>query len=361
LSGALRRWTAGTLATTVAALAAAALVGGCDWFDDPVAANLPPWTELTDCPSARNVQAGDDVTIEWTGDDPDGDVDHYEWSYGSDAGADTSGVTDEESITIEGVAEGDHLFEVAAVDDEDAVDPNPATCEFTAVSGGGELVPRVVLVEYLTNQFCPNCPNGEEALQNLIDQYGPDELTVIAYHYSPPPDAVATTETIARCDVYFSAHGIPPTAFPVAVFDGLRTVLGAPTVASAEEDYAFEIDLRRDVGSPITVDLTGSIEAGRGSVAVKVKVHSTLSGASNVVRIAVFEDDVPEHVPPYEFVVRNMLDDAPLTISAVGDSVVVERDIVVDPSWNVNNLGVIAFVQDDTTLEIIQSGRLLNE
>ena len=90
MPGALRRWTAGTLATTVAALAAAALVGGCDWFDDPVAANLPPRTALTDCPSGRDVQAGDDVTISWTGTDDDGEVVGYEWSYGSEAGADTS-------------------------------------------------------------------------------------------------------------------------------------------------------------------------------------------------------------------------------------------------------------------------------
>jgi thiol-disulfide isomerase/thioredoxin len=333
---------------TFAALLAA---GGCDWFDDPPEENLPPSTTMESCPSMRDVQVGDDVTFEWTGEDPDGSVALYEWAYDDTL----SGETAEESLTVEDVAEGEHLFEVRAVDDKGARDPSPATCEFTAISGGS-LVDRAVLVEFLTASWCVNCPEAEEALLNLLDQYGQENLSVIAYHY--PPGPLWTLETKDRVDLY---HGVGvPDVFPACVFDGLTWEIGALSVADAQARYEFRIDSRMPVGSPISLEVTGSI-AARGQVSVKVKLHDALAGGPNVVRIGVIENEIPLEDPPYEFVVRDMLDEETLTIAAAGDSTTVVRDFTVDPSWNENHLDVIAFVQNDTTLEIIQSVRLGNE
>jgi hypothetical protein len=47
-------------------------------------------------------------------------------------------------------------------------------------------------------------------------------------------------------------------------------------------------------------------------------------------------------------------------VSAPGDFISVTRDFVIG-DWNPQNLDVVALVQDDTSAEILQSGRLLTE
>jgi hypothetical protein len=139
-------------------------------------------------------------------------------------------------------------------------------------------------------------------------------------------------------------------------FDGLRYVQTAPTVPWATTAYRAEIDLRRASGSPLSVELSGDV--GAGNVTVKVKVRDQLSGGSKVLRTVVIEDDVLFAGDRFDFVARDILEDEPLTVAATGDSAVVTRTFAVGPSWNVANLDVVAFVQDDSTKEILQAGRL---
>ena len=148
----------------IVALAAFAIAGGCDWFNDPSQINLPPETTITACPSSLLVPPGDDVTIEWEGSDPDGQVVRYEWTFD-----DTLGGTTETSKLIAGVGEGTHIFTVAAVDDDDEVDASPDTCTFTASLG--DYVERVVLCELLTTKICPNCWKADLALERMLHAY----------------------------------------------------------------------------------------------------------------------------------------------------------------------------------------------
>jgi hypothetical protein len=328
----------------------ATLVGGCDWFDDPVEANLEPDTTMESCPSAGEVTAGQDVTLAWAGSDVDGAVVGYRWALDDTI----TGETESSSIVIEDVAEGSHVFQVSAVDNKGDVDPTPAVCEFTAGTAGG-LVGRVVLVEYLTTYWCTYCPNAEEALNDLLGEYGRDSLCVVAYHDGG--GGVSTAETIDRCTWYW--QGVPGNEqhqYPTAFFDGLRYVQDAPTVPWVTTAYRTEIDLRRASGSPLTVELTG--DAGAGSVTVKVKVRDQLSGGPKVLRAVVIEDDVLFALDRFDFVARDILEDEPLTVATTGDSAVVTRTFAVSPSWNAANLDVVAFVQDDSTKEVLQAGRL---
>jgi hypothetical protein len=336
-------------------LAAVVSVGGCDWFNNPEEANLAPDTSMVLCPSLRqDVLAGDDVTLEWTGDDIDGDVVEYEWTYD-----DTSGTTSQTALTFEHVTEGEHLFEVAAVDNDGAVDETPAVCEFTA-----QLVDRVVLVEFLTTLVCTNCPNAEEALDRVLDYYGPDRLTIVSYHDDVVPgpggpDPVDTAETIDRIHWYTADTG-HAGEYPAVIVDGGidRIIVGATSPEAAEAEYTIEIDYRRAFPSPVTVGLSGEIDGGRGEVTVRVRVHDALPAGDYVLRSVVIEDDISVGEHDFGFVARDLLDDEPLTVSAVGDSAVVERSFTVDPSWVVGNMDVIAFVQNDDTKAVLQSGRL---
>ncbi|MFH1865339.1 MAG: hypothetical protein ABIK85_05590, partial [Candidatus Eisenbacteria bacterium] len=278
------------------------------------------------------------------------------------------------TMTIEDVTEGVHTFTVAAVDVDGAVDPTPAVCTFT-VAQGGFLVDRVVLAEMLTTKFCTNCPTAEQALDLLIDEYGPGEFCVITYHFMNEQywDPVATDEQVERIQWYYSNHEGPDpeseeddvghyaTVYPLVIFDGGRFVVGATTVNAAKANYLTEIENRRSTMSPISLSLEGDMSGGRGSVAVTVSVHDALGSGPNVLRIVVIEDGVVVGSDHFDFVARDILDEEPLAVSAAGESVVVVRGFTVDPGWNMENLDVIAFVQDDATTEILQSGRLSAE
>lgn len=344
---------------TPVALIVIAAFGGCDWFDEPVEINLPPETEIVTCPAAGSVVAGDDVLLEWTGEDLDGTVSGFLWTFDGSVAEET----DETSHVVSNVTVGDHVFTVAAVDNDGEADATPDTCAFTVSEPGG-LVERVVLAEMLTTKFCSNCWKAELALDRMIRQYGEGELCVIAYHYDDddniPPDPVATAETNERCDWYYENTNVGDfyAVFPLVVFDGGRFVDGAQDTTSTKQEYEFEIDLRREVGSPLVLELSGAIDSGRGDIQIVVRVREALAGGPNVLRAVVVEDGIVSGSDHFDFVARDLLDPETLTISSVGDTALIERTFALDPSWDVSELGVVAFVQDESTAEILQAARL---
>ncbi len=321
--------------------------GGCDWFGDPVQANLDPETVMETCPSSRHgIVAGDDVLVEWRGDDDDGVVVRYEWTY--DDGA-LTGETEETSLVIENVSRGEHLFEVAAVDDEGDCDPTPATCEFVV-----ELVPGVVLAEFITGRGCPNCPNARDGLYIMLREYGLDDLCVVSYH--DVPHSLSTPETDARIEWYTGSPDVPP--MPIVVFDGdwNDRVEGAADSTSAAAVYRQRIDEKRLVGSPLSLRVGGAVS--RGAVTAAVKVRRDLTGGPHVLRAVVVEDDVFADLETHIYATRDILEDEVLAVAAAGDSVFVEKSFTIEPAWDIDNLDVLVFVQDDATKEVLQSGRL---
>jgi len=343
----------------VLAAAALAIVAGCDWFEDQPVENLPPATELLGCPAA-DVDEGEDLLFRWAGTDVDGVVVAYQWSLSGAPWVETR----DDSTLIEAVDAGEHSFTVRAVDDEGDVDPAPPECDFTAFALG-ELVDRVVLVEMITTRTCGNCPKAEESLDNLLETWGRANLSVVAYHDwragDPASDLLGTEETVARIESYTLNPASParPGWWPTVVFDGLRIVEGAETVEGAESNYTVEIELREAVGSPVRLTVEGDLSAGGGSVRTGVKATGRLPEGSLVLRCVVVEDHVRQFASYYDFVVRRVLEDRPITVAAIGDSASAEWTFPIDESWNLEKVDVVVFVQNDDGLEILQSARLL--
>jgi hypothetical protein len=129
-------------------------------------------------------------------------------------------------------------------------------------------------------------------------------------------------------------------------------------------EYGFEISQRLAVGSPVRLTATGEIGASQGSMEVGVKVTGVLSAHPLVLRAVVVEDDVRYNgyfAKIFNAVARDILEDEPLSVAAIGDSVKVERAFSVGEGWAVDNLDVIAFIQDMETQEVLQSVRLRAE
>lgn len=337
-----------------------AVAAGCDWFENPVESNLPPDTEILDC-APTGARVGDDLWLDWNGHDPDGMIEGYEWSY--DDGPWVRGEAG--SILIEDVTLGRHVFKVRAIDEDGVADPTPAVCTFT-VSADPEPVDRIVLVELFTTTWCRNCPNAEGALVQLLTQIGSDNLCVLAYHDTPERDGLATPESVGRIDWYTANPAFPgqTDVWPTVVFDGLRVVEGAGSVGQATADYGAEIAARRDAASPILLRIEGEVTGSGGHVRVGVHARGTLPDDKLVLRLVVTEDDVPypgTFMDEFDFVVRDVLEEATLELGFVGDSTMVERSFEVDDSWINDNVDVIGFVQSQVTMEVIQSARLRGE
>ncbi len=337
-------------------------IAGCDWFDEPVEANLPPDTELVECAASQGVTEGDDVRFAWSGSDIDGHISGFEVSFDGAPWEPTS----RDSMTVSGVTLGDHAFRVRAVDNDGDVDPDPAQCAFTA-QAAGRSVDRTVLVELFTTNTCPNCPKAETALKALFGEMGPGAILVVAYHDkptdAPDSDALATDQTDERIAWYTDNSGFPGEVdtWPTVVFDGLRIVEGALTAEQAEISYSLEITTRAQAASPISLRIGGDIGADHASVNAVIRAEDAPPGGSLVLRLVLVENDVKYRgyfATRFDFVARLLAEDEALGLVAVGDSVSIERQFEVDPSWVVENLDVIAFVQDTGTMEIIQSGRL---
>lgn len=344
----------------VALVAAVLAAGGCDWFDDPLEVNLPPRTTITEHPQSSLVPPGSDVSVSWSGEDDDGSVVSYVWSLDEvSAGAISGGSTTGTSIVFEDIAEGSYTFSVAAVDDDGDTDETPATWEFTASLG--DLVERVVLCELLTTKICPNCWKAELGLERMLAEFGRENLSVVAYHYSPPPDPVSSQVSIDRCDWYYADPKFDELSdnFPSTIFDGLTYEMGAADTTGTKNTYRTLIAERAAVGSPVSLELEGGIESGRGSVTATVRVHHQLDGGPYSLRMLLVEDDVFDGDEFVEFVAReSVVDEVLVAIGAVGDSAVVQGGFSIG-EWNPEHLDVVAFVQDDTSTEILQSGRLL--
>lgn len=335
--------------------------GGCDWFNGPERANNPPEAKMESCPgnAAETIIEGNDVTIEWSGEDVEGPIAEYRWWRYLDGEAVAADTTDQTSHTVEAVARGEHLFEVWAVDGDGALSDDPAVCDFTVFASAepGTLVGRVVLAEFVTGLSCPNCPDAMEGLEDLIDEYGADSLAVVAYHTQYHP--LTTEEVLETVEAYFGTT--LPSGLPAVFIDHAydEPLLGATSPESAADRYRERIEERRALGSPLTIRATGGISAGE--VTVTVRVENAVAGGSNVLRIMLVEDNVWVFNERNMFVVRDILEDEALTVAAVGDSAVIERNFAIDPGWDTGNMDVIAFVQDGSTLEVLQAFRLGTE
>jgi hypothetical protein len=341
------------------------VLAGCDWFEAQPETNLPPDTLLTECASGQAVTEGDDVTFAWTATDIDGRVTGFEVSYDGDLWEPTG----LDSMTVTAVTRGEHTFRVRAVDDDGEADPDPATCDFTA-SIAGRAVDRTVLIEIFTTNICEKCPEAETIIADLVAEAGGQGIAVVAYHDDPSEipgsDPLATEETDARIAWYTDNPLFPGESdtWPTVVFDGLRTVVGVRTTEEARALYTFEIGARSATPSPLSLRIAGDISAVGGEVTAVARAEDGPPEGPLVLRFALIEDQVKFRgiwASRYDFVTRRLLEDEALDLAAVGDSVVVTRDIGLDPSWVAENLDVVAFVQNTQTLEIIQAGSLRGE
>jgi len=231
---------------------------------------------------------------------------------------------------------------------------------------------RCVLAEEFSETFCQDCPTAEAALDSLLKyDFGPEELAVIGSLVDP---INGTPEGISRWyyypDTYPPGDTIASHSVPTVWFDGTDEQTGAlpdnqgfDPVDSLRTIYRNMVQARRAVDSPLTVDL--SVEYGAaadtGTAHVRVVAADPIVYQDLRLRLAVIESEVivPISGRTINHLMRDYFPDTlgvPLAMTQ-GDTVDHSEQFVIDPAWTAENCGIVVFVQDDTTREVLQAAQ----
>lgn len=174
-------------------------------------------------------------------------------------------------------------------------------------------------------------------------------IAVAAHHTS---DDYTTPESTARV----ADLGI--TAFPTLIPDGQPE----PSYPYSHEILETVINDRMAVPSPCTISLSGSLVAGNLTVNVTVTKDDGADMPNPRVQVIVTESDVsidnPEYNNELNHINRDMLDDqdgTPITFEGNSASVSVTADLPA--GVNADNLIIIAFVEDSSTLNVFNTSR----
>ncbi|MEM6262187.1 MAG: Omp28-related outer membrane protein [Bacteroidota bacterium] len=227
------------------------------------------------------------------------------------------------------------------------------TITFSAYGQGATKYP---LYEHFTNASCPPC-----AVQNPIFDalYSENENRVnhIAYHTSwPGRDPMYSANTTEQNEMvaFYGIRGVPSM-----IFNG--SSIGGPANASQGQ-----INAAASQTSPIKLTVRDNPNGMSRNVGVTIESVMAPPAGSYIIRVAVIESMIEYTSAPgtngerdFPNVFRDMLTSTAgesITLLPQGGKVNLSYTYTPDPSWDMDNIYVIAYVQNTGTREILNSG-----
>ncbi len=219
------------------------------------------------------------------------------------------------------------------------------------------LAKKYVLLEQITNSRCSICKSKNPAFYSLIGQaqYASD-VHHIAYHPSFPYNTCVfylanTTENNARAALYAS-QSTPQLALNGTHLSPDGPLLPEPTLQAALNQT-----------SPVYLQVTETTGVGAERVAT-VNIHTVGEVPSGYKLYAALVEKTinlttPNNEPVHYNVFRKMLPDLnglTFTPAALGQSVTFSIPYTLNPAWNPNEMYVVAFLQNPTTKDVLNSG-----
>jgi thiol-disulfide isomerase/thioredoxin len=217
---------------------------------------------------------------------------------------------------------------------------------------------RVVLAEYFTWMRCGYCPYAARALDSVVADFE-DSLVVIAYHRRVAGDTLSPEYVESRKMFYYSTNGEPAT-----VFDG-GEVVWTPGPEYNYSTFRGKTVVARNVVPGAQLGISATAGDSVGTVAVWATGVSATPTATLKLFVVLVEDSVHAHLlgaydTTYRHVMRQMLpgvEGEPVNL-AVGDTVVKEYGFRFQSFWSRPMMGVVAFVQNSETHEVLQAACL---
>ena len=209
---------------------------------------------------------------------------------------------------------------------------------------------RLALVEYFTATWCPPCVQGDLALEAVADM---DDVAVLAYHpfEDDPFGSPAIEERLELYEV---------TGFPTFVINGGGRIEGASSQSGTEEQYRqlFAANpLAEGTGMRVAAP-----QVANGTAVLSAQATGALpDGDGWELWLVLYEDhrywygwdgegNGSNGIRLHRWTVRAMAEPEPLSAEAVN------RTVALEPDWDRENLGVVAFIQNNVTLEVLVAG-----
>ena len=244
---------------------------------------------------------------------------------------------------------------------------------------------RAVFMELFTGATCPPCVAADLAFDVLQSTYKPSELVLLQYHmHIPGPDPLTNADTEARWAYYRKLNPGKVNGVPSSLFNGQPKAGGGGGAANAEAKYGVYrkvIDelIEADAGAKIAL----SAERSGDKIDINVKVTGVNDpGSDKKLRILLAEETVrylgSNKIRLHHNVVRAFpggvkghalteaaskhnatvnLGDLRTQLTKYLDEFESGGRSFANPSrpMALNHLRVIAFVQDDSTGDILQA------
>ncbi len=221
-----------------------------------------------------------------------------------------------------------------------------------------QTVNKYLLVEHFTNTYCGICSSRNPALYTVMEKY-PDEIHHIAIHPPVPYDQCPLyrfneEDNGARRDYY----GVPAT--PTMYINGVR---------SSSSSSSFEQNLLSQMNAPAALSIQVE-ESGFPvrAVTLTITTHDNIEAANHKLFVAVVEErllfdanngESEHHDVLRDYVTASTGDD--VTPAPVGESVVLNYEIDIPDGVDPTEVYVLAYVQDQDTKEILNSGTKFDE
>lgn len=218
--------------------------------------------------------------------------------------------------------------------------------------------PKYVMFEHFTQASCGPCAQQNPGFQcNILDQ-NPNTVRHIAYHTSWPGVDPMYNANAAQSDArvdYYNVSGVPD----VYMLGNVKS--GAPG-AFVQQDVNDQVAAT----SPIRITVEDIDNGTSHDVTVTVYSVGTPPTGNLKLRTAIIERNVNYVSPPgnngekfFPNVFRSMLPSTAgetIVLPAQGASVVFNYSYDEVATWNMNEIALVAFVQNESTKEVYNCG-----
>ena len=209
-----------------------------------------------------------------------------------------------------------------------------------------------VVVEIGTGTWCYYCPGAALGADDLIANG--KQVAVVENHGPIGSDPYATVASTARNTFY----GL--TGYPTAWFDGGNAVVGGNHTTSMYGTYLTKYNQRITIPSSFSLSMNGFNEGLNYTVVVNAERVANYSGSNIVLHFILTESDITynwQGLGVLDFVNRLMVPDqngTPVNFNSKSP-ISTELDFTMNSAWVADNCELVAFLQDNTTKEILQA------